>query len=83
MYERQESACYSGHSTLFVPSASLWKISSSVDNLVSVISVWIHTLQQNGCVNFVNAGASGVAQAFVLSLIAGKLVIDVKAVRPS
>ncbi|VDD93753.1 unnamed protein product [Enterobius vermicularis] len=72
MYERQESACYSGHSTLFVPSASLWKISSSVDNLVSVISVWIHTLQQNGCVNFVNAGASGVAQAFVLSLIAGK-----------
>lgn len=63
--------CYNGHSTLMMPS-KLWKASESMSELIRTIDIWILTLEKRGCFNLVKAGATGIAQAFVLSLLAFK-----------
>lgn len=57
--------CYEGHSTL--DAYNLWKPLNSLSNLNAVASVWLLTLEKQGCHNLIRAGASGVNQAMVLS----------------
>lgn len=57
--------CYEGHSTL--DAFNLWKPLNSLANLNSVSSVWLLTLEKQGCHNLLKAGASGVNQAMILS----------------
>lgn len=58
--------CYDSYHTL--QAANLWKDMNSVDELNSLVSSWILTLEKQGCHNLLRAGASGVVQAMVLSL---------------
>ncbi|KAG6443019.1 hypothetical protein O3G_MSEX002636 [Manduca sexta] len=57
--------CYEGHSTL--DAFNLWKPLNSLGNLNAVASVWLLTLEKQGCHNLLRAGASGVNQAMILS----------------
>ncbi|KAL0818521.1 hypothetical protein ABMA28_008966 [Loxostege sticticalis] len=57
--------CYGGHSTL--DALNLWKPLNSLSNLNAVASVWLLTLEKHGCYKLMNAGASGVNQAMILS----------------
>ncbi|CAB3246007.1 unnamed protein product [Arctia plantaginis] len=57
--------CYEGHSTL--DAFNLWKPLNSLANLNTVASVWLLTLEKQGCHNLLKAGASGVNQAMILS----------------
>lgn len=67
--------CYTGHSTLLVPSR-LWKSSKSVSELIQTVDVWLLTLEKRGCVNLLRSGAKGVAEAFALSLLASRFTRD-------
>lgn len=57
--------CYEGYSTL--DALNLWKPLNNLENLNAVASVWMLTLEKQGCHNLLKAGASGVNQAMVLS----------------
>lgn len=57
--------CYEGHSTL--DALNLWKPLNTLTNLNAVASVWLLTLEKQGCHNLLKAGASGVNQAMILS----------------
>lgn len=57
--------CYEGHSTL--DAFNLWKPLNCLENLNKVASVWLLTLEKQGCHNLLKAGASGVNQAMILS----------------
>lgn len=57
--------CYEGHSTL--DAVNLWKPLNSLANLNNVASVWLLTLEKQGCHKLLKAGASGVNQAMILS----------------
>lgn len=63
--------CYTGHSTLLVPSR-LWKKSINMNDLIETMDIWLLTLEKRGCSSLLKAGASGFAEAFVLSLLASK-----------
>ena len=72
MHKRVENMCYNGHSTLLVPRTRLWQLSGSTQDFVQTVAIWLLTLEKRGCASLVKAGASGVAQAFILSLLAAK-----------
>lgn len=57
--------CYEGHSTL--DAFNLWKPLHSLESLNAVASVWLLTLEKQGCHNLLKAGATGVNQAMILS----------------
>ncbi|XP_068623610.1 uncharacterized protein KIAA2013 homolog [Battus philenor] len=57
--------CYEGYSTL--DAFNLWKPLNNLANLNTVASIWLLTLEKQGCHNLLKAGASGVNQAMVLS----------------
>lgn len=57
--------CYEGHSTL--DALNLWKPLNTLENLNKVASVWLLTLEKQGCHKLLKAGASGVNQAMILS----------------
>ncbi|KAI5642612.1 hypothetical protein NE865_05379 [Phthorimaea operculella] len=57
--------CYEGHSTL--DAFNLWKPLDSLQKLNSVASIWLLTLEKQGCHKLLKAGASGVNQAMILS----------------
>ncbi|CAH2986437.1 unnamed protein product [Chilo suppressalis] len=57
--------CYGGHSTL--DALNLWKPLNSLANLNTIASIWLLTLEKQGCYKLMNAGASGVNQAMILS----------------
>ncbi|VDM13047.1 unnamed protein product, partial [Wuchereria bancrofti] len=63
--------CYTGHSTLLVPSR-LWRKSDNVNEVIETMDIWLLTLEKRGCSGLLKAGASGLAEAFVLSLLASK-----------
>lgn len=63
--------CYTGHSTLLVPSR-LWRISDNINEIIETMDIWLLTLEKRGCSGLLKAGASGLAEAFVLSLLASK-----------
>lgn len=60
--------CYSGNPTLHAP--NLWSSDlnseSQVDNIVSL---WLLTLEKNGCINLLSSGAKGTLQAIILSFV--------------
>uniref|UniRef100_A0A914VT87 Transmembrane protein n=1 Tax=Plectus sambesii TaxID=2011161 RepID=A0A914VT87_9BILA len=64
--QAQTELCYNGHSTLMLPSR-LWRSLATVSDLLEVAETWILTLEKNGCMHLVRAGASGTAQAMLLS----------------
>ncbi|CAI4222065.1 unnamed protein product [Auanema sp. JU1783] len=66
---RRNERCYTGHSTLLYPSR-LWQTWENPEELISIADVWLLTLEKRGCSNYVKAGSEGVAEAFVLSLMA-------------
>lgn len=57
--------CYEGYSTL--DAFNLWKPLNNLANLNNVASIWLLTLEKQGCHNLLKAGASGVNQAMILS----------------
>jgi len=57
--------CYGGYHTL--QADNLWKGLDTLDEINSVVSTWLLTLEKQGCHNLIKAGASGVIQAMVLS----------------
>ncbi|XP_013146041.1 PREDICTED: uncharacterized protein KIAA2013 homolog [Papilio polytes] len=57
--------CYEGYSTL--DALNLWKPLNSLSSINKVASLWLLTLEKQGCHNLLKAGASGVNQAMVLS----------------
>ncbi|VDN17090.1 unnamed protein product [Gongylonema pulchrum] len=63
--------CYTGHSTLLVPSR-LWRKWNNMNEVIETMDIWLLTLEKRGCSNLLKAGASGFAEAFVLSLLASK-----------
>ncbi|MFH4974892.1 hypothetical protein AB6A40_001601 [Gnathostoma spinigerum] len=68
---QKQELCYSGHSTLLIPSR-LWKKSTSVEECTETVNIWMHTLEKRGCFSLLRAGAVGISQAFSLSLIAAR-----------
>uniref|UniRef100_A0A8R1TSI2 Uncharacterized protein n=1 Tax=Onchocerca volvulus TaxID=6282 RepID=A0A8R1TSI2_ONCVO len=63
--------CYTGHSTLLIPSR-LWRKSDNINDIIETMDIWLLTLEKRGCAGLLKAGASGLAEAFVLSLLASK-----------
>ncbi|CAG9126427.1 unnamed protein product [Plutella xylostella] len=57
--------CYEGHSTL--DAFNLWKPLHTLNDLNTVASIWLLTLEKQGCHNLLKAGASGVNLAMILS----------------
>ncbi|CAG0883181.1 unnamed protein product [Darwinula stevensoni] len=57
--------CYGGHQTL--QAESLWKKSETWEEGVSLTSIWVMTLEKNGCHHMIRAGADGIQQAMLLS----------------
>lgn len=57
--------CYEGHSTL--DAFNLWKPLHSLESLNNVASIWLLTLEKQGCHHLLKAGATGVNQAMILS----------------
>ncbi|XP_022225108.2 uncharacterized protein KIAA2013 homolog [Drosophila obscura] len=57
--------CYDSYHTL--QAENLWREMSSLQQLNSLVSSWMLTLEKQGCHNLIRAGASGVIQAMVLS----------------
>ncbi|XP_071439153.1 uncharacterized protein KIAA2013 homolog isoform X3 [Hetaerina americana] len=57
--------CYQGYHTL--QAANLWNALSTFEEIDAVASLWLLTLEKQGCHNLLKAGASGAAQAMVLS----------------
>ncbi|KAJ6650029.1 hypothetical protein Bhyg_05272 [Pseudolycoriella hygida] len=46
---------------------NLWRNMKTIDELNSLVSSWLLTLEKQGCHNLIKAGASGAMQAMVLS----------------
>ncbi|EDW45570.1 uncharacterized protein KIAA2013 homolog [Drosophila sechellia] len=57
--------CYDSYHTL--QAENLWREMSSLQQLNSLVTSWMLTLEKQGCHNLIRAGASGVIQAMVLS----------------
>uniref|UniRef100_A0A1B6CR64 Uncharacterized protein n=1 Tax=Clastoptera arizonana TaxID=38151 RepID=A0A1B6CR64_9HEMI len=58
--------CYGGYHHTY-QAVNLWGDMSTLDNINTVVSYWLLTLEKQGCHKLVSAGASGVVQAMVLS----------------
>ncbi|RWS16263.1 hypothetical protein B4U79_11829 [Dinothrombium tinctorium] len=59
-------SCYHGYSTL--QSNTLWTDLSTVQNVNKIVSLWLLTLENQGCHYLIEAGAEGTMQALILSL---------------
>ncbi|EDW87307.1 uncharacterized protein KIAA2013 homolog [Drosophila yakuba] len=57
--------CYDSYHTL--QAENLWREMSNLQQLNSLVTSWMLTLEKQGCHNLIRAGASGVIQAMVLS----------------
>ncbi|VDM58244.1 unnamed protein product, partial [Angiostrongylus costaricensis] len=66
---RRNERCYSEHSTLLYPS-KLWQDWTHVEDLLHMAEIWLLTLDKRGCASILKSGATGLAQAFTLSLSA-------------
>jgi len=65
-YLAYAEGCYSGVRTLQAP--NLWQALDTLSQTMRVASIWLLTLEKNGCHNLLRAGADGVVQAMVLSM---------------
>jgi hypothetical protein len=59
--------CYAGNPTLQAP--NLWSPLQTFDQMQKVVSLWLLTLEKNGCSNLMSAGAEGTMQAIILSFV--------------
>ena len=59
--------CYAGNPTLQAP--NLWTSLSDSESVQRVVSLWLLTLEKNGCGNLLSAGAEGTLQAVILSFV--------------
>lgn len=59
--------CYANLPTLQAP--NLWSDLSSLLKVQRVTSLWLLTLEKNGCQNLLSAGAEGTLQAVILSFV--------------
>ncbi|XP_016945112.2 uncharacterized protein KIAA2013 homolog [Drosophila suzukii] len=57
--------CYDSYHTL--QAENLWREMSNLQQLNSLVTSWMLTLEKQGCHNLIRAGASGVIQGMVLS----------------
>ncbi|KAF4530478.1 hypothetical protein B566_EDAN014680 [Ephemera danica] len=57
--------CFGGYHTL--QAKNLWPSLTSLPELTNAVSLWLLTLEKQGCHNLIKAGASGVVEAMVLS----------------
>lgn len=57
--------CYDGHHTL--QASTLWSHLNTIDDVINVVSLWKLTLEKQGCLTLLQAGADGVIQAILLS----------------
>ena len=60
--------CYTGHSTLHAP--NLWSKLDTLSEVKRITSLWLLTLEKQGCHHLIESGAQGVMQAMVLSMAA-------------
>ncbi|XP_040062761.1 uncharacterized protein KIAA2013 homolog isoform X1 [Ixodes scapularis] len=58
--------CYGGHHTL--QASTLWTDLSSLSSVTNAVTLWMLTLENQGCSKLMKSGAEGVLQAMVLSL---------------
>lgn len=58
--------CYTGHSTLHAP--NLWSALNSLSEVNRITSLWLLTLEKQGCHHLISSGAQGVMQAMILSM---------------
>ena len=61
------ASCYDGHSTF--QASSLWSPLESVEQINSVVNLWLLTLDKQGCHNLIASGAEGTMQALMLSMV--------------
>lgn len=57
--------CYGGHQTL--QAEKLWSTLSTIEDVNTVVGLWMVTLEKQGCHQLVRAGANGIMQAMILS----------------
>ncbi|CAB3382785.1 Hypothetical predicted protein [Cloeon dipterum] len=57
--------CYGGLHTL--QAQNLWTPLTTITEVENAVSLWLLTLEKQGCHNLLKAGASGVAEAMILS----------------
>lgn len=62
----QSDSCYTGHSTLQAP--TLWSRLDSLSDVNRITSLWILTLEKQGCQDLVKSSAEGAMQAMILSM---------------
>lgn len=63
----QTESCYDGHSTL--QAETLWSRQiESVPDINRIVSLWLMTLEKQGCHALIDSGAEGTQQALLLSL---------------
>ena len=58
--------CYTGHSTLRAP--NLWSKLETLSEVNRIASLWLLTLEKQGCHHLISSGAQGVMQAMILSM---------------
>lgn len=63
----EPASCYDGHSTF--QANSLWSSLESVEQINSVVNLWLMTLDKQGCHNLIASGAEGTMQALILSMV--------------
>lgn len=63
--------CYGGHHHT-LQATRLWSDVSSIEDVIKVTSLWLKTLETQGCHKLVKMGAEGVMQAMLLSFGAWK-----------
>ena len=59
--------CYAGTPTL--QATALWSNLDSLNDVQRIVSLWLLTLEKNGCHNLLSAGAEGTLQAVLLSFV--------------
>lgn len=60
--------CYAGNPTL--QASSLWATNLNSETDVNhIVSLWLLTLEKNGCINLLSSGAKGTLQAILLSFV--------------
>ena len=69
-FKFKPESCYNGHSTLQAP--ALWSHLDSINDVNRIVSLWLLTLEKQGCHNLINSGVLGTMQAYILSLSALK-----------
>lgn len=63
----QRASCFDGHSTF--QANSLWSKLETIEEINTVVNLWLMTLDKQGCHNLIASGAEGTLQALILSMV--------------